>query len=585
MASLQPAKKTGVSFSSEYSNVSIMRMFRCMLVLLGASLVLDRCVSWWHWSFRDLVLIAFAWCFASFILFTRVASATFQRTIRPRWIDDISSLFTQLDLVILTSVYTFGTALLVHLLYTLLDPTKDLRLRLFIANQRLDIPQINLDTVFVWSFGSALGLWFSTHRNSQQRWVMRLHAVQQSPFFQVKSNLRASAHEASKVSFSALAGTWTLFFFFRSFIYWISVKCWCFFFNVLDAPIIGFGWWHLRTFLRLGFAGSLIIFLYLFVDDMCDACFSRVDDLVSGFANPLDLLLEGMQFEKDHRVQGMAYGNLVKGLRKNKSIQQALFVSKSQFDDKPWKKVRELCLKQVTDLTARIKNEYKTDEPARPAPAKPTPLPKQHIQLADNSNLYERRRSKKTSLDDRTGQVVSEWADKAEKLVPSPDFPLTRIFSRIRSTVNTYASSVELHRQLSRQRIAFFGKTKNRKIASVLGSPITPVLAIQALGNAIHVSVRYDPVGHIRYDLTLIANTLLTCMKQLDDYLEQPPAHYAQQFEAAPANCDLRLHAPYQLKWALQQSLFEITLSYPDQLKDGIVVEGALQPLWQPFLP
>ncbi|KAI8065181.1 hypothetical protein BC940DRAFT_305039 [Gongronella butleri] len=580
------------SFEEAYTSVFLRRAFYSSTTLLAWVLICDRLFSFFDTSLRDLVFIGTFWGLLTLCLAFRLAAHQYESTVHLRAAYKWLALYAKWDHWILMATYSLGMMLVTHLAVSLAIPSWNLSLRIFIPNQRLDIPQLNLDALFIWSLGSMLGKIVSWRRILSERWVIRPTAVRQPVAFHIKANLMQIITEAWTISLFTLGTLWLVFMLFGGSVYSSMSQYTRYFFTILESPIIGFHWWHLFTLWRLLMIGSVLVFSFMLVDVLADGMFANMDQCIfevhSGF-NALPLIISSLAHPKNGLVKSTALSALTWWLPKSPQAQQLLF--QSTYQDPPFVEFLKVVDKELLAISNRIKDEFKKDQKPAPADAAPSDatsaassaLQPPRIQLVDKNVYARRRHGHAKGLDDRTGRLASTWAATAEKWVPSPDVPLRTYVLNVVADTCAYiadltaigpAKTIALH----------FQHTKRRQMAHILTPSLDTIRVLQLLQVVIAVSVlnHVDENDVVRSNLTQVVNMLLAFEKQLDDYLKSPPAHY-KLYADAPAESDIKLRQPAQLKRMLNDTFYLITQCFPEDL-ETLAVDEPYRDMWTTYL-
>ncbi|KAI8093906.1 nucleoporin protein Ndc1-Nup [Halteromyces radiatus] len=513
-------------------------------------------------------------------MLTRLVSATFQRKVHDNLAGDLFASCFQRSHLLLNTLYTATSLILVWLYFGLILKTT------LSSNhprqQRHGAQQINLERLFLSIYAIVLGLSYSMYRIFRQVWVIDLQVIEQDPWYLIK----IYAKSLNLFSFLWASGTFisTYFFYLISsgFFYRLTAVGFRLYTTVLDTPVIGFRWWDVCLFFKMVMVGWIMIKAWTFVDLSVDAYFNRVEDCLSSYSNPFEILIDGLRFQKDDRIRGLAFRELVRLSSVDDEKRKILYNDLGDKDvSSMWYRIKTECLIVIDELINRIKDEYKTDKKKDELKDKETKISKSFqqkkkvIKLVDN-NVYAGRQKNITELDDRTNNVLIKMTTRISDAIPSPDIHIGKL---TKTVIDKYAPK------------RLFGITRtngwlagnivrltqqNRKMYSVFGNVVLPIASIEALSNILSFSLKEDDLGQVQYDLSLIINTLLECSSTVDNYINSPPPQYNPPFSSS----DLPLLAPYQLMLAVDSAILHITSTFKDHIQDIKVNEQYIS-IWE----
>lgn len=72
----------------------------------------------------------------------------------------------------------------------------------------------------------------------------------------------------------------------------------------------------------------------------------------------------------------------------------------------------------------------------------------------------------------------------------------------------------------------FYGETTSRRVQAVFNQYQLVIWAVQALGSLTASSLKEDPFGYVQNDISIVLNTLLGCLVDVENYVKAPPAQY-----------------------------------------------------------
>ncbi|CAO3623541.1 unnamed protein product [Cunninghamella blakesleeana] len=509
-------------------------------------------------------------------MFIRIVSATFQREVRLRLLDDISAIFKKLDHIILITIYCFSSCILVQHFFVLFQQHSSYKeMYIYPPRQRYGVPQINPDRLFIIFYGFILGLLYTVKRIVYQRWVIELEVVQDHPFFLIKLHLRNILKTSMKWASFVFFLSYVLHIFCKKTLYYFFVQIFSTYTKVLDAPIIGFKWWDMFLFFKMIIIGFVICCSWEFTDRLVDACFSRVDNFTLDYSNTFECLLDGIRFKKDGRIQGFAIAQLVQISSKNANKRKLLFDAiQNNYSNSTWFHLKNELISNIEELRNNIKKEYPVNknQDKKNMTAKAEEQVKKHadkIVKLKESDVYKRKKIQPKELDDRTSLLLKDISIKTTDTLPSSDIQLDKVKQQLSEyTVNSKTGIILKNSQIrwgvSDIMQALSQNTLNRRIEKVFIKQNNVIWSIQALGNFLVSSMKEDSYGHVQRDISPIVNTMLGCLLDVENYIKQPPKDYNHL--ATPKN-DVFLSGPYFVHLALKNAINEIKFTFKDHIQ------------------
>ncbi|KAI9305265.1 nucleoporin protein Ndc1-Nup [Cunninghamella echinulata] len=587
--------KICTSFSKAYSNILFQRLLLCSVILYFfafgltfiSQLIFFHSISW-----KTILYALYLWMTMNIIMITRLVTATFQREVKSRLLDDIIAIFTKLDHLVLITIYIFSCVFLVQNFFFIFQKQSSYtEMFIYPPKQRYGIQQINPDRLFIIFYGSLLGFAYSVIRIAKQRWVVELEVVQDHPFFLIKVNMRKILKTSMKWSSGIFGLSYFLHILFKGILYHQFVRIFSTYTKVLDAPIVGFQWLDVFLFSKLILVGWIVCSSWEFTDLLADASFSRVDNFTMNYSNTYECLLDGIRFKKDSRIQGFAIAQLVQISSKNNMKRKALYDAiENNYSNSTWFHLKSELISNIDTFRNTIKKEY----PVNKSQVQKNIIAKNEEQTKKNADkiikltqteVYKRKKAQPKELDDRTSLLLKDISIKTTDTLPSPDVHL----DQVKEQLTNYTTKSKMGITLKNSRIkgpvgiwieTLLQKSLNRRIQIVFNKQNIVIWSIQALGNLLVSSMKEDSYGHIQRDISPILNILLGCLVDIENYVRQPPNDYKY---LATTEHDVLLSGPYCVGLALKDAISNIKLTFKDHIQ-AIKVDDKYLEKWNKIL-